>query len=172
MCFSFRGPTGTDDANLDTDICVGDDQDAAAGGYAECEEALLERGMVWVGVGQGERVVKDRDSLLKADAVLPKVWGRPPRIPPVHDVSSADGRASLTVASAVSAASPLHAGLGLRRRRLKYDRCLKGRGNSGGREICDVRVDGRGLEMSVPQQGLNAPKVAAALKEMRSEGMA
>ena len=73
MCFSFRGPTGTDDANLGTDICVGDYQDAAASGHAECEEALLERGMVWVGVGQGEWVVEDRDSFLKADAVLPKV---------------------------------------------------------------------------------------------------
>jgi hypothetical protein len=31
MCFSFRGPTGTDDANLGTDICVRNGQDATAG---------------------------------------------------------------------------------------------------------------------------------------------
>ena len=30
MCFPLRGPTGTDDANLCGDICVGDDEDAAA----------------------------------------------------------------------------------------------------------------------------------------------
>ena len=54
MFFSFRGPTGTDDENLGSDICVGHHQCATASGHAECEEALLENGVIWVGVGQGQ----------------------------------------------------------------------------------------------------------------------
>ncbi len=50
MCFSCRGPTGTDDANLCSDIDVGDDKDATAGGHAECEEALLEKGVIRIRV--------------------------------------------------------------------------------------------------------------------------
>lgn len=72
--------------------------------------------------------------------------------------------------AARSAASRLHAGLWLRRECGNRGR-FEGRGNGGGREVGDVRVDRRGLEMGVPQQRLDSAKVTAALEEMGSEGM-
>lgn len=107
-----RGSTSTDNSHRFTAIRMSHYQDSIRPRRADCNEALLRGGMIWVGIGPGQSVTKNGGSLLEGNpmllTILPRPWPGPIQISQLVSYATLLNPATTALGTGIRYPSQLH----------------------------------------------------------------